>query len=108
MKRYDLSDGGIRGNFDLVMSEHPRGEWVKFEDVKKLVIKLTQNKTWNDPSIKPIEHEECFIMLSDGQIKPALMIDGEWVKLAGYPYDFDFNKSDVIKWQYDLGYKEGR
>ena len=37
MKRYDLSDGGIRGNFDLVMSEHPRGEWVKWEDVKGLI-----------------------------------------------------------------------
>jgi hypothetical protein len=35
MKRYSLSDGGIRGNFDLAMTEHTRGEWVRFEDVEK-------------------------------------------------------------------------
>lgn len=105
MKRYDLSDGGIRGNFDLVMSKHSGGKWVKFEDVKMLVIKLTQDRTWNDPSIQPIEREDCFVMLLDGEIKPAQMIDGEWVKLVGYPYDFEFDKSDVIKWRYDLRHK---
>ena len=101
-----MSDGGITGKFDLVMSENSHGEWVRFKDVKKLIIKLTQGKVWNDVSIKPIEKEECFIMLLDGETKPALMLDGTWTKLSGYPYPFDFNKSDVIKWRYVLKHNE--
>lgn len=77
------------------------GEWVRFEDVKKLVIKLTQDNAWNDPSINPIEKLECFIMLADGKIHPALMRDNNWVKLVGYRCDFNFSKSDVIKWRYN-------
>ena len=101
MKRFDLtSDDTCHSGCRIDAFDD--GKWVKFEEVKKLVIKLTQDRTWNDPSIVPIEAEGCFIMLSDGEIKPALMVDGEWIKLTGYPYDFDFNKSDVIKWRYDL------
>ena len=101
IKRYVLSNCGVAGNFGLEMSENPRGEWIKFEDLKKLIIKLTQGREWNDMSIKPIKGKECFIMLLDGEIKPAVMSNETWVKPTGYLHPFDVDKSDVIKWRYD-------
>ena len=82
------------------MPENPHGEWVRFEDVKKLVIKLTQGKEWNSTNIEPIEGEECLIMLLDGMIKPALMSRGKWIKPTGYLHPFDVKRSDIIKWRY--------
>ena len=96
MKRYDFEQE-IDGS---CIVEDPYGEWVKYTDIEKMVIKLTQDKAWNSPTLKPVEGEECHIMLIDGQTKPAFMSDGKWVKLAGYPYNFDFNQADVIKWRY--------
>ena len=52
MKRYSLSDGGIRGNFDLVMSEHRIGEWVKWKDVKGAV---TAFNDWVERGIWPVD-----------------------------------------------------
>ena len=97
MKRYDF----ISYRDGSRIEERDDGEYVKYEDIKKLVIKATQGTEWNGPSMEPIEREECIIMLITGEIKPAMIIDGVWIKLAGYPYDFNFDKSDVIKWRYD-------
>jgi len=94
----------VTNNKYPLLSEDPTGGWVQFEDVKNLIIKLTQGTEWNSTSLNPIEREECLIMLVDGEIKPALMLDGVWTKLTGYMYDFDFNKSDVIKWRYNQEY----
>jgi hypothetical protein len=107
MERYSKTlDRNMDGVCYAKMYVAENGEWVKFEDVKKLIIKLTQDGSWNDPSIEPIEKSECFIMLSDGQIHPALMVNNNWVKPAGYPYDFNFNQADVIKWRYNLKYQD--
>ena len=99
IERYTILN---KSNEDIILVEDEYGKWVKFEDVKKLIIKLTQDETWNNTNIDPIEGEECSIMLIDSKIKPAKMINGEWTKLPGYPFSFDFNKSDVIKWKYGI------
>lgn len=98
MKRYKIAH---RFNDGLGVDEDPNGEWVQYEDVAKILVKLTQGQTWNSPNLKPIKGAECLIVLLDGRTKPAMMIDGEWIKLAGYIYDFNFKQSEVIKWRYD-------
>lgn len=81
--------------------EDPNGEWVKFEDVKKFILKLTDTGDWHSAKDDPVEHEECTIVLISGQHHPAMMINGNWVKPEGYMYDFDFDKSDIILWKYN-------
>ena len=60
MKRYNLLDGGISGNFDMVMSENSRGEWVKWEDVKGAV-DWTKREAWivDNQVMAELECIEC-------------------------------------------------
>ncbi len=100
MKRYSFtSDDTCHAGCRLARADD--GEYVKYYAVRKLIVKLTQGTEWNSVGLSPIEGDGCFIMLLGGEIKPAIMVDGVWTKLAGYPYLFDFKKSDVIKWRYD-------
>ena len=75
------------------------GEWVRYKDVAKLVVRLTQGNEWNSLTLTPVTGKDCIVMLITGEKHPAEMGKDGWKKLAGYMYDF--NKQDIIKWRYD-------
>ena len=91
MKRYFWDGSEYKESID--------GNVVFYEDVEKLIIRLTQGAAWNNPSLKPINGKDCIVMLITGERHPAIMTDNGWVKAVGYLYDF--NKHDIIKWRYD-------
>ena len=44
MKRYDLEDTSYCGRGEMEMVEEPEGEWVKWEDVKTVVLRYAEGK----------------------------------------------------------------
>ncbi len=106
MKRYNviLDNNLARIYGEQVSREYvsPQGKWVRYSDVEKLIIKLTQSDEWNSPSIIPLDDPgyEFEVMDIKGEKHPAAYNYKSFVKLAGYPYEFP-NQHDIIKWRYD-------
>lgn len=99
MKRYEITNDYGCG-YGVTPEEKTDGEWVKYEDVEKIIVKLTQLKDeWNSTSLVPINRSELKVVLSNGDHRLAGYNNNSWYKLAGDPQD-NFTGDDIIKWSY--------